>query len=213
VPPTDGTETTVDATPGRADTNSETGELIEGHRDEGSVRSVPGDDMDSGAAQRSRVHGPWWRRAALASALVLLAAAAGYSTWGAHRAKQIENARDEALSAARTRVPVLLSYQSSRLEADLSVAAEQTTGSFREDYREVLSSVVAPTAEDRGISTRAEVTAAGIVSAEDDSVTVLVFLTQTTTARGQRPTVSGSRVEVLMEPDGAAWKIAGLQPK
>lgn len=176
-----------------------------------------GDDEatgDSASTPRSsRLHSKWWRRLALAVALALAAAAAGSSTWGAHRAQQLEDARYEALIAAQTRIPVLLSYQNSRLDDDLARAIEQTTGSFRDDYSKVLQGVVAPTAKERGISTQAEVTAAGVVSAKIERATILVFLTQTTTARGQRPTVSGSRVEVLMEPDGADWKIAGLQPK
>lgn len=175
------------------------------------------DDKTSGdntiASRPSRLHNAWWRRLALGVVLVLAIAAAGYATWGAHRAQQLEDARAEALSSAQTRIPALLSYQNSRLDDDLARAIEQTTGSFRDDYSKVLEGVVAPTAKERGISTQAEVTAAGVVSAKVDSVTVLVFLTQTTTARGQRPTVSGSRVEVLMKPDGADWKIAGLQPK
>lgn len=180
-------------------------------------RTEDGDDqpVDDGApaSGRRRVRGTWTRRIALAAGLVLLAAAAGFSTWGAHQAQQVQDAREEALSAARTRIPVLLSYDSSSLDEDLSTAIEQTTGSFSDDYSELLSTVVAPTAEERGISTQAEVAAAGVVSAEDDEVVVLVLLTQTTTARGQRPTTSGSRVEVTMTPDGPDWKIAGLQPK
>lgn len=165
------------------------------------------------ASRRGRDRGTWPRRAGLATVLALLAGAAGFSTWGAHRAQQVHDAREEALSAARTRIPALLSYQSSTLDDDLSMAIEQTTGPFRDDYSEVLSTVVAPMAEERGISTQAEVTAVGIVSAQDDEVVVLALLNQTTTAREQRPTMSGSRVEVTMKPDGPDWKIAGLEPK
>jgi len=41
---------------------------------------------------------------------------------------------------------------------------------------------------------------------------VLVFLTQTTTAKGNRKSVSGSRVEVTLKRNGDDWKIAGLRP-
>jgi Mce-associated membrane protein len=170
-------------------------------------------DLVAPVSDRRRARGTWSRRVAMAAVLILLAAAAGFSTWGADRAQRVEDAREEALSAARTRVPALLSYQASTLDDDLSVAIEQTTGPFRDDYSEVLSTVVAPMAEERGISTQAEVAAAGVVTTDDDEVVVLVLLTQTTTARGQRPTTSGSRVEVTMTPDGPDWKIAGLQPK
>ncbi len=41
---------------------------------------------------------------------------------------------------------------------------------------------------------------------------MLVFLTQTTTAKGSGATVTGSRVEVTMEQTDDEWKIAGLEP-
>lgn len=147
-----------------------------------------------------------------AAAVVLAAAAASITTWQAHDAEQIEEARTQALEAAKTRVPTLLSYQSSSLEADLKTAIEQTTGSFHDDYATVLDQAVAPAAEESSISTQAEVSAAGVVSATADKVVVLVFLTQTTTANG-RTSVSGSRVDITMQRDGDDWKIAGLEPK
>jgi len=122
------------------------------------------------------------------------------------------DARAEALAAANTRVPDLLSYESATLDEDLDQALDQTTGSFTDDYRKILTDVVEPTAKRRGISTEASVSAAGVVSGDRDEVVVLLFLTQTTTAKGNRSSVSGSRVEVTMERDGDDWKIAGLQP-
>jgi len=54
--------------------------------------------------------------------------------------------------------------------------------------------------------------AAGVVSGDGDQVVVLLFLTQTTTAKGDRSSVSGSRVEVTLKRTGDDWKIAGPQP-
>lgn len=198
-------DTPVDATAevGQPETSAEPSAE---HAEQGPSDSAP-------TPGRLRTRSVWWTRLAAGAVVTSTIAAAGYATWGAHRAQQLEDSREEALSAAKTRLPALLSYQSSRLDDDLTRAIEQTTGSFRDDYSTVLTDVVAPTAKERGISTQAEVTAAGVLTATDDNVTVLVFLTQTTTTQGQPPTVSGSRVEVSMKPDGADWKIAGLQPK
>ena len=151
------------------------------------------------------------RQVALAVVLVALALAilAGLQ---AHLAAATAEARADALAAAKTRVPALLSYDKASLDDDLDRAIEQTTGSFTDDYRTILTDVVKPTAARRGISTKAVVSAAGVVSGDRDEVVVLVFLTQTTTAKGGRTAVSGSRVEVTFERSGQAWKIAGLKP-
>lgn len=130
----------------------------------------------------------------------------------AHLAASTADARSDALDAARTRVPVLLSYDTATLDEDLDQALDQTTGSFTDDYEQILTEVVEPTARRRGISTKASVSAAGVVSGDRDKVVVLLFLTQTTTATGSHSSVTGSRVEVTLESSGDDWKIAGLQP-
>jgi len=152
-----------------------------------------------------------FRSIALGTVLAALALAvlAGLQ---AHRAAATADARTDALAAARTRVPDLLSYHKSTLEDDLDWALDQTTGSFTDDYEQILTDVVEPTAKRRGISTEASISAAGVVSGDRDEVVVLVFLTQTTTAGNDRTSVSGSRVEVTMKRSGDDWKIAGLQP-
>lgn len=151
------------------------------------------------------------RTISLGVLLVVLALAVA-ATWQARLAVADADARSDALEAATSRVPDLLSYDNATLHDDLARAAAQTTGRFGADYRKILDDVVEPTATKRAISTRASVSAAGIVSGNREKVVVLVFLTQTTTARGNRSAVSGSRVEVTMERDGDTWKIAGLTP-
>ena len=145
-------------------------------------------------------------------ALLLALAMAVFAGLQAHRTAATSDARADALDAANTRVPLLLSYDKATLEKDLDRALDQTTGSFTDDYEQILTEVVEPTAQRRGISTHASISAAGVVSGDRDEVVVLLFLTQTTTAKGDRSSVSGSRVEVTMERSGDDWKIAGLKP-
>jgi len=151
------------------------------------------------------------RLLALAAVLAALVFA-GYAGVQAHLAAVTADARAAALGAAKTRVPVLLSYDKATLDKDLDRALEQTTGTFADDYEKILTEVVEPTARRRGISTKASVSAAGVVSGDRDQVVVLLFLTQTTTAKGDRSSVSGSRVEVTLKRSGDDWKIVGLQP-
>lgn len=147
-------------------------------------------------------------------ALVLLCGAAGVSAWQVRQLNRLDQSRAQALEEARVRVPLLLSYRSATLEEDLDTALEQTAGGFAEEYRQLVDEVVTPTATKRGISTEATVNASGVVRAEEDEVVVLVFLTQTTTtARSRNPAVSGSRVEVTMQPVGDDWKISGFDPR
>ncbi|GAB2977584.1 hypothetical protein [Nocardioides montaniterrae] len=155
---------------------------------------------------------PRTRLVVIAAAVLLALAAATTTFLGARAARATADARTDALAAAKTRVPALLSYRVSSLASDLAVANRQTTGSFATDYAKILSGVVKPTASKNGISTDAEVSSAGVVAGDANKVVVLMFLTQTTTNRAQRQSVSGSRVEVTMQHAGGTWKIAGLKP-
>ncbi|MFC5731494.1 MULTISPECIES: h domain protein [Nocardioides] len=149
----------------------------------------------------------------LAPGAVLVAVILGvFAGVQAHLAASTADARADALDAAKTRVPVLLSYDKTTLDEDLDRARAQTTGSFADDYEKILTEVVEPTAKRRGISTKATVSAAGVVSGDRDEAVVLLFLTQNTTAKGNRSSVSGSRVEVTLKRTGDDWKIAGLKP-
>lgn len=147
-----------------------------------------------------------------AIALALAVAAAVFTGLQAQGASATADARAEALTAAKTRVPELLSYENATLEDDLAQALAQTTGKFTDDYGTILTDVVTPTATERKISTSASVSAAGVVSGDRDEVVVLLFLTQTTTAAKAGTSVSGSRVEVTMARTGDTWKVAGLKP-
>lgn len=155
--------------------------------------------------------GPGARLLAVFAVLLALAAAIFFGIH-ARNAAVSHQARQDALSAAETRVPKLLSYKPATLDEDLAEALEQTTGDFTADYGKILEGVVKPEAAARKISTKAAVSAAGVVSGDQDEVVVLLFLTQTTNAGDAGTSVAGSRVEVTMAKDGDDWKIARLKP-
>ncbi|MEU6135450.1 hypothetical protein [Nocardioides sp. NPDC047086] len=144
--------------------------------------------------------------------VVGLAAAITFAVLADHASDRARD-RTDALAAAKSRVPVLLSYDRRTLEADLARSKDQTTGRFRTDYTKLLDGPVAKAATQRQISTKATISGAGVVEATGSQVTVLIFLTQTTAAPGAEPSVSASRVEVRMQQVGNGWKVAGLTPR
>lgn len=129
------------------------------------------------------------------------------------RAHDKDAAQQHAMDAARTLVPVLLSYDYQSLDADLERSRSSTTGDFRNDFDKLISSVVRPAATNRHVATTAVVSGAGVVSSTPGKVTVLVLVTQTSTSTIHKsPVVTGSRVKVQMAWTGDRWLIAGLDP-
>jgi Mce-associated membrane protein len=123
------------------------------------------------------------------------------------------SSRTDALRSARERLPVMLSYSYRTLDADLAVASGNATGSFRDQYAEVLRTVVAPNATKKKITTKAKVVGSGVVSGGGKKVTVLLLVTQSTiTGSSQKPTMSGSRINVQMTKTDDGWFVSGITP-
>ena len=154
-----------------------------------------------------------WPEWVIAAAMITAIAAIATFSILHHQRVSDEHARSEALAAARSRVPVLLTYSYRTLEDDLARSVDQTTGKFQSEYRQLAKDVVKRTATRKRVSTTAVVTGAGVVRGDRHKVVVLVFLTQTTTSPGAAPSKVVNRVEVAMEPGGDGWKIASLTPR
>ncbi|MGY2876498.1 Mce-associated membrane protein [Marmoricola sp. URHA0025 HA25] len=150
----------------------------------------------------------------IAAALVVVIAVADVLLMNAARHDRQEvSAQRDAMRQGRALVPVLLSYDYRTLSSDLGKARRTTTGKFRGDFDKLITSVVRPTAAERHVTTDAVVSAAGVISSTSRRVTLLVFVTQTSTSSLEKsPVVSGSRIKVEMARTGAGWRIAGLDP-
>ncbi|GAA2225537.1 MULTISPECIES: hypothetical protein [Streptomyces] len=151
----------------------------------------------------------------LVAGLVALAALARQYRDG----RLTETARTEALTAARTAAPIVLSYDYRHLDKDFSRARAHLTGDFRDEYGKTTKTVVAPTAEKYHGVVKARVAAPGsggapaasVVSASPDKVVVLLFVNQVT----ESTQVSGSRVDqnrvrMTMDRTGDAWKVSAV---
>jgi Mce-associated membrane protein len=146
--------------------------------------------------------------------LLLLLAAAVATSWSHRAAAARDEARDHALTAARTRVPALLSYTPATVIADLESEARWLTGGFKKQYADLVTETIAPAAVEGKVSTEAEVSAAGVVSASKDRVVVLMFVNVTTTTPvGGEPEVRGGRLRVTMVEVDGDWLIRTLDPR
>ncbi|MFG1877827.1 hypothetical protein ACGFIV_23525 [Sphaerisporangium sp. NPDC049003] len=91
-----------------------------------------------------------------------------------------ESASVEALAAARTYAPDMLSYDYRTIDADLARARGYATGDLAEHYRE-LTRVLAPAVRRQQTVQQAVVAAAAVESATPDRVQVLLFMNMGTT--------------------------------
>ncbi|WP_224393067.1 hypothetical protein [Pseudonocardia sp. ICBG1293] len=159
-----------------------------------------------GAAPRRRVL--LWTTA-MVSVLLLVAATVLYAAV-VRPAQQTEQARVDGLTAARTGVEQVLSYQPASKDADVARARGLVTGDFGRQFDSVLDSVVRP-ALDRGVGTRTVVTRAGVVSAGADRVTALLYFTQEAARPGEPPRTTAGRAEVTVQRVDGRWLVSDLR--
>ncbi|WP_341538440.1 hypothetical protein [Streptacidiphilus pinicola] len=131
-------------------------------------------------------------------------------------AERTDQARNEAVAAARTAAPVIFSYDYRHLDADFATASGYLTGAFRFQYARTTSTVVRPTAAQYHGVVKATVAAppnggdaaAAVVSASPDQVVVLLFVNQTTTSTAITGThLDQNRVRMTMVRTAQGWKV------
>lgn len=152
------------------------------------------------------------RRPVPALAAAVLVVVSALLLWDTSARRSAEQAGASALSAARDSIPAILSYQSGTAEQDLTAAArDRLTGKFLEEYTQLITTVVAPDAERKGVAASATVPAAAVVSASADHAVVLAYVDQTTTEAKQPPVQSNSSVRVSMDRVDGRWLISGFE--
>ncbi|MCW2751419.1 MAG: hypothetical protein JWR83_2529 [Aeromicrobium sp.] len=150
--------------------------------------------------------------AALVALIVVVAVADVFLYRDAHHQSAVANARADAVTSAKTRLPAMLSYKYTSLDGDLAIASGNATGSFRTQYATLLREVVAPNALKKKISTSATVTGSSVVSGDNKQVVVLLFVTQRTTTGKAKPVLTGSRIEVQMTKTDKGWFVSKITP-
>jgi Mce-associated membrane protein len=123
------------------------------------------------------------------------------------------DARQEAIQAASTGTVKVLSYSPDTLDQDFDAATAVLTGEFLEYYKKFTSQTVRPAAQEKRVTTKADVQRAGVESLTRVAAKVLVFVKQTTSSNDQpKPTESTSSVRVGLAKVNGSWLIDHFDP-
>ncbi|MFF8942716.1 hypothetical protein ACF1A5_10660 [Streptomyces sp. NPDC014864] len=168
---------------------------------------------------------PAWRpgrrllTGALCVLLVLGLVAVAVLGWQYREGRRTDEARTEALAAARKAAPVVLSYDYRHLDQDFARARACLTGAFRQQYVKTTRTVVGPTAKKYHGVVKATVAApsdggdpaASVVSATPDRVVALLFVnqvTRSTQVEGSR--LDLNRVRMTLTRTSSGWKVSAV---
>ena len=151
---------------------------------------------------------------------LLLSCVAGVAWWRSEHPEKgaapdgaitSSEARDAGMQAAARLTQKVLSYDWKTLDADNKANQAVLAPSFRKEYSETMSGVKAEAVKNQ-VKLTASTQATSIVSATENKVVALVFLNQTTTAKGTaNQRVDSSRVLVTLTRHGGDWRISKLK--
>ncbi|MDQ0993770.1 hypothetical protein [Streptomyces sp. V3I7] len=177
--------------------------------------------VESGAAESgpARWPGRYLGTAVLGVLLLAGLAAVAVLGWRYEQSRRTDQAREEALTAARKAAPVVLSYDYRHLDRDFPRARALLTGSFRDEYGKTTRTVVEPTAKKYHGVVKATVAApadggapaVSVVSAAPEKVVVLLFVNQTTrSTQVSGPRLDLNRVRMTLTRTPGGWKVSKL---
>ncbi|RVU26186.1 hypothetical protein EOT10_11455 [Streptomyces antnestii] len=184
-------------------------------RDEAEVEA----EVEPGSGTRARRGRRRLLTAVLCVLLVAGLAAVAVLGWRYREGARADEARGQALTAARQAAPVVLSYDYRHLDRDFSAARARLTGHFRDQYGRTTATVVGPTARKYHGVVRATVArptgggspAASVVSASADRAVILLFVNQVTTStQVQGSRVDQNRVRMTLTRTAGGWKVSAV---
>lgn len=160
---------------------------------------------------RVQVRSARWLAAVLAVLALLLAGASAWLVITAPGQAGSVNQRDQALSAAKSSVALILSYDYRSFDAGLATAKAQLTGRANSDYVQAMTSTIKPAAIKSKVVVQAQTDSAGVetVSADGKQVTVVVFGQQKVTNSAlTSPRIDPFRVRATMNLVGGHWLVS-----
>ncbi len=152
---------------------------------------------------------------ALAAIVLVLAGLTGFLGWktvSTAGAGAAQNARPEALQAARNAATAVFSYDYRQLDKDFKAGRGVTTGEFRKEYDKTTAKLVAGVAAKYKAVVLAAVSDAAVVQASENRVLALVFVNQqSTSSLASAPKVTQSRLEMTMVRRGGHWLVSTIK--
>jgi Mce-associated membrane protein len=165
----------------------------------------------AGRGYRVQARSPRWLAVLLALVAVLLAGVSGWLAVAAPGRAGSVSQRDQALSAAKSSVALILSYDYRTFDAGLAKARAQLTGRAQTDYVQAMTSTIKPAAEKSKVVVQAQTENAGVetVSADGKQVTVVVFGQQKVTNTSlNAPRIDPFRVRTTLNLVDGHWLVS-----
>ncbi len=149
-----------------------------------------------------------FRRLAPPVVAILVLAFVALSAWSAERSSSArQDASRESVAAAEAAARAIFSYDHKGFDAAISNGRAFTTGDFTKEYEQTTSALKPAVMSEQAV-VRAEVSAAGVVTASAERVEILLYVNQyrkNVNIQGEK--VDQNRIVLTMVHTAEGWKV------
>ncbi|MDY6995711.1 MAG: DUF3329 domain-containing protein [Actinomycetota bacterium] len=165
---------------------------------------------DQGGSQPTR----WRRRLLVGGAAALIVAGfatSGYLGWLLWQDRQVDDAAEQAQTAAVAYAQVLTSIDSQNVDENFAEVLDGSTGEFKDMYSES-STQLRQLLIDNEASARGVVLESAVQSASEDQVVVLLFVDQSVQNTSvPDPRIDRSRIKMTMDYVDGRWRASKVE--
>ncbi|BBX90410.1 mammalian cell entry protein [Mycolicibacterium boenickei] len=148
----------------------------------------------------------------LTVAFVALGAVGGSLYWNRVVQRGQEVARAELPGVAAEQIPKVFGYDYQTVERSLTETYPLLAPDFRQKFEQDATAKVIPEARKRQLVVQISVVGVGVMTAERESGSVLVYMNRTVTDQSRQPLYDGSRLRVDYRKIGGNWLINAISP-
>ncbi len=123
-----------------------------------------------------------------------------------------QTARAELAPLAAEQIPQVFGYDYQTVERSLTDAYSMLTPDYRREFEERANKDIIPQARERQLVSQANVVGVGVLNAQRNSASVMVYLNRTVTDKSRQPVYDGSRLRVDYQKVDGKWLINYITP-
>jgi Mce-associated membrane protein len=148
----------------------------------------------------------------LTTTFIGLAAASGSLYWQRVETRGEQAARAALPPLATQQIPEVFAYDYQTVERSLGIAYLLLTPAYRQEFEKSANEKIIPEARKREVVVQASVVGVGVMAAQRNSASVMVYMNRTVTDKSRQPLYDGSRLRVDYQRIGGKWLINYITP-
>ena len=148
----------------------------------------------------------------LAIGFVAIAAVGGGLYWNRVEMRGEQATRDELTPLAAKQIPQVFGYDYQTVERSLNEVYPLLTPDYRHEFEDRANKDIIPQARERQLVSQANVVGVGVLSAQRNSASVMVYINRTVTDKSKTPIYDGSLLRVDYQKIDGKWLIKYITP-